>query len=123
MPTRKTPRRAILPDRKDCPLAAATVVAPNPTKVHATPREHAQTQPLADCNFFRWTLTAGNADTHATGLPGIVEAAVAGRRSQAEPSTPGVTTASVSISAISTAGVVTFSASGSSTFDLLVWAK
>ena len=104
-------------------MAAATVVAPDPTKTHANPREHSHQVALDDCRFFRWTLTAANNDTHATGLPGIVEAAVAGRRSIATPSTPGVTTASVSISAISAAGVITFSAGGSSTFDLLVWAK
>lgn len=102
-------------------MAAATVNAPSGT--HANPRQHANQLPLSDCNFYRWSLTAGNGDTHATGLSGIVETAITGTRTPGLTTTPAVASGNIRISSIGATGIITFAAAGSTTFDLLVWAK
>ena len=102
-------------------MAAATVNAPSGT--HANPREHANQLPLQDARFFRWSLTAGNGDTHITNLPGIIETAITGTRTPGLTTTPAVASGNIRVSTIGADGLITFAAAGSTTFDLLVWAK
>ncbi len=88
--------------------------------------DHGKTVPLSDCNHYRWSLTVGaDSDTFATGIPGIVEAAITGQRTRTTygSSVEGYATNNCRISAISAAGVVTFRVAGSTDLDLLVWAK
>lgn len=82
------------------------------------------TRPLNDAKLHRWSLSAGNTDTHATGLTGIIETALSGTRTTND--TEGVLTfptGNITISSVSAAGVVTFAAAGATVFDLLVWTK
>jgi hypothetical protein len=94
-------------------MAAATVVT------YGGP-ERNLTHPLSDASMHRWSLVAGNGDTHDTGFGtrvGIIETAITGTQSSGVPTYP---TGNCAISSISN-GVVTFSAAGSTLFDLIVW--
>ena len=105
-------------------MAAAVVVHPDPNLTHGSPLEFGRSRPLTDCKFYRWSLTASDNDTHATGIPGIVEYAVTATRD--EPGTiPIIDMArEVRVSAVSAAGTFTFLVTGTDApFDLLVWAK
>lgn len=105
-------------------MAAATVVAPDPNLAQAGPREHANQLPLSDCNFYRWSLTAADTNTFASGIAGIVEYAITGTRTAGLTTTPALPAAAIRVSALSAAGTFTFNvASGTRAFDLLVWAK
>lgn len=105
-------------------MAAATVVNP-PATGRAGPQEHGAMIPMKGATLYRWSLVADNADTHATGLKGILETAITGTRaaSYVGALNPTFASGNIAISSVSTAGVVTFSAAGSTLFDLLVWAS
>lgn len=106
-------------------MADATVVATY------RPENFPPDADLRGCRLHRWSLVADNTDTHDTGLGtsvGIVETAITGTRSasQLEPGGSGAqyqfASGDISIASISD-GVVTFSAAGSTLFDLLIWTK
>jgi len=93
-------------------MAAATVVK------YGGP-ERNLSLPLSNKVLHRWSLVAGNGDTHDTGLDGIVETAITGTRSSSALAFASGNCAVASVSA----GVVTFTAAGSTLFDLLVWSN
>jgi hypothetical protein len=98
-------------------LAAATVVT------YGGPERNLN-RPLGNAVLHRWSLTvAADNDTHATGLSNIVETAITGTRTTADPGAAlAFADGDCTIASVSSAGVVTFSVAGSTNLDLLVWA-
>lgn len=95
-------------------MAAATVVT------YGGPERNLN-RPLGNAILHRWSLVAGNGDTHDTGLDGIIETAITGTRVTGDPGAAlAFASGNCAISSVS-GGVVTFTAAGSTLFDLLVW--
>lgn len=108
-------------------MAAVTVVHPDPTQTHGSPLEFGRSRSLDGCKHYRWSLSIGTSgDTFASGVTGIVQYALSATNDDPGtlvPATHG-STAQFCVTAISAAGVFTFSTDISNvTLDLLVWAK
>lgn len=107
-PARKTPRRALLPDRKDCLLAIAVGTIAQ--------------RPNGDCDFYCLSCTAGADNDTLT--PGFV---ASGRNvvRYAYRLTANQTTRTMSADYNATTGVFSFdfSAGTDNAFDLCVWVR
>lgn len=114
MPTRKTPRRALLPDRKDCLLALTLDTGAAPGGVVARPDQ--------DCELFVYSFTGGT--DNDTFTPGFV---ATGRNvvRYAYRLTSNQTTRTMSANYVGTTGVFSFdfSAGTNNTIELYVWVR
>lgn len=108
------------------PLAITVVFPPSGT-TQGDAANNSGFLPLSNAKLYRWSLVVGaDNDTFATGLSGIREVAITGTRSKATYDAQYAlahATGDCSIVSVSAAGVVTFSVTGATSLDLLVWAN